>query len=75
MSTTTPAAAQVGVAAPPKLEKKPVKFSNLLRMSFCLYTTSERVVLTCLCSGRWPEPLRGHDLGSAPGSRKDDHGR
>ncbi|KAI5207871.1 hypothetical protein E4T39_01821 [Aureobasidium subglaciale] len=31
MSTTTPAAAQVGVAAPPKLEKKPVKFSNLLR--------------------------------------------
>jgi len=34
MSTTTPAAAQVGVAAPPKLEKKPVKFSNLLRMSF-----------------------------------------
>ncbi|KAG2164301.1 hypothetical protein VTO58DRAFT_106994 [Aureobasidium pullulans] len=30
MSTTTPAAAQVGVTAPPKLEKKPVKFSNLL---------------------------------------------
>ncbi|KAI4837598.1 hypothetical protein E4T45_09788, partial [Aureobasidium sp. EXF-8846] len=30
MSTTTPAAAQVGLAAPGKLEKKPVKFSNLL---------------------------------------------
>ena len=30
MSTTTPAATMAGVAAPPKLEKKPVKFSNLL---------------------------------------------
>jgi hypothetical protein len=74
MSTTTPAAAQVGVAAPPKLEKKPVKFSNLLRMSTSLSATSARNVLTRLCSGRWPEPLRGHNLGSAPGSRKDDHG-
>jgi hypothetical protein len=31
MSTTTPAATMAGVAAPPALEKKPVKFSNLLR--------------------------------------------
>ena len=35
---SAPTATMAGVAAPPKLEKKPVKFSNLLRE----YTPRER---------------------------------
>lgn len=45
---STPAAAQVGVAAPPPLEKKPVKFSNLLCKSLRNLFTDGRHVLTYL---------------------------
>lgn len=40
MSTTTPPATMAGVAAPPQLEKKPVKFSNLL----CKWRISSNVL-------------------------------
>lgn len=75
---STPAATMAGVEAPPKLEKKPIKFSNLLlgsglnmfevsTLGQVSYLPKKMPLLRPLCADRLA-------FRAAAGGRQDNHG-